>query len=45
MSLTLQKLRDAVRSHIAIKAITRLQPIGGAGDKVFPQLRPIRGEP
>ena len=35
--LTLERLRDAVAgAGAAIRAITRLQPAGGPGDKVFP---------
>ncbi len=34
--LTLSSLRDAVASSAAFRCRTRLQPAGGAGDKVFP---------
>jgi CRISPR-associated protein Csb1 len=35
-TLTLDLLREAVRSDAAIRSITELQPAGGPGDKVFP---------
>lgn len=34
--MNIDKLRDAVMAAPAIRAITRLQPAGGPGDKVFP---------
>ena len=35
-TLTLEKLREAVRSAAALKQKNELQPAGGEGDKVFP---------
>ena len=34
--LDLSALRDAMKSGAAIRSVTRLQPAGGPGDKVFP---------
>ena len=38
--MTLEALREAVRVHAAIRRVRRLQPVGGAGDKVFPPTYP-----
>jgi CRISPR-associated protein Csb1 len=34
--MTLEELKQAVKSAAAIRSVQRLQPIGGPGDKVFP---------
>lgn len=37
MKLTLSQLRDAVAGRaVAVRAVSRLEPAGGSGDKVFP---------
>lgn len=36
MTLTLETLTAAVETAAALRSITRLQPVGGKGDKVFP---------
>ncbi len=38
--ITLSALRDAVAADAAIRRLRRLQPAGGAGDKVFPPTYP-----
>ena len=38
--ITLSALRDAVGADAAIRQLRRLQPAGGAGDKVFPPTYP-----
>ena len=47
MTIDLQALRNAVCSDAAIRRLRRLQPVGGAGDKVFPPTYPPerRGAP
>lgn len=40
MTLTLERLRDAVAKDAAIRRVQRLQPVGGAGDKIFPPTYP-----
>lgn len=46
MTLTVSSLHDAVARHAAVRRISRLQPVGGAGDKIFPPTYPAarRGE-
>lgn len=41
--LTYQVLREALDSHAAFRRIQRLQPAGGAGDKIFPPTYPGAG--
>jgi CRISPR-associated protein Csb1 len=36
MKLTLEVLTEAARRAAALRSITRLQPVGGKGDRVFP---------
>lgn len=44
--INLSTLRSAVAEHAAIRRRLRLQPVGGPGDKVFPQPIPeIRAMP
>lgn len=38
--LTLDRLTQAVREDAAIRRIRKLQPVGGAGDKIFPPTYP-----
>ena len=38
--LTLERLNRAVREDAAIRRVRRLQPAGGAGDKIFPPTYP-----
>jgi CRISPR-associated protein Csb1 len=38
--LTLERLREAVAKDAAIRRVQRLQPVGGAGDKIFPPTYP-----
>ena len=39
-------LNEVIASHAAIRRVQRLQPAGGAGDKIFPPTYPARrGEP
>lgn len=49
MTLTAPTLRDVIARDAAIRRIGRLQPVGGAGDKIFPPTYPApatrRGEP
>ncbi len=40
MTLTLERLRDAVANDAAIRRVQRLQPVGGPGDKLFPPTYP-----
>jgi CRISPR-associated protein Csb1 len=40
MSLTLDRLMQAVREDAAIRRVRRLQPAGGPGDKIFPPTYP-----
>ena len=44
---SISMLNDAISSHAAIRRIRRLQPAGGAGDKIFPPTYPgeQRGDP
>lgn len=44
---SISTLHDAISSHAAIRRIRRLQPAGGAGDKIFPPTYPgeQRGDP
>ena len=46
MTLTASSLHDAIARHAAIRRISRLQPVGGAGDRIFPPTYPAaqRGE-
>lgn len=43
MDYTLGLLNDAVAQHAAIRRVRRLQPAGGAGDKLFPPTYPQEG--
>src|SRR5438876_9436438 len=43
MAITLERLRGAVRGDAAIRRVQRLQPVGGAGDKIFPPTYPGEG--
>ena len=45
-TLTVSSLHDATTRHAAIRRISRLQPVGGTGDKIFPPTYPParRGE-
>ena len=47
MTLTASALRDAIAHDAAFRRIGRLQPVGGAGDKIFPPTYPAtrRGDP
>ena len=40
MMLTISALRAAIAEHAAIRRVRRLQPAGGAGDKLFPPTYP-----
>lgn len=40
MRINVQVLREAVRQGAAFRRISRLQPIGGRGDKIFPPTYP-----
>src|SRR6266536_2800908 len=40
MTLTLDRLRQAVAKDAAIRRVQRLQPVGGPGDKIFPPTYP-----
>src|SRR6266568_445578 len=40
MTLTLDRLRQAVAKDAAIRRVQRLQPAGGPGDKIFPPTYP-----
>jgi CRISPR-associated protein Csb1 len=42
MSVTLERLRNAVAQDAAIRRVQKLQPAGGPGDKIFPST--YRGE-
>jgi CRISPR-associated protein Csb1 len=43
MAITLERLRKAVANDAAIRRVQRLQPVGGAGDKIFPPTYPGEG--
>ena len=45
--ISISALKDAISEHAAIRRIRRLQPAGGAGDKLFPPTYPgeQRGDP
>lgn len=43
MSLSLPAMRSAIAEHAAFRRRQRLQPMGGAGDKVFPPTYPGDG--
>ena len=45
--ISITALKDAISEHAAIRRIRRLQPAGGAGDKLFPPTYPgeQRGDP
>jgi CRISPR-associated protein Csb1 len=43
MVMTLEKLQSAVANAAAIRRVRRLQPAGGAGDKLFPPTYPGEG--
>ena len=49
MTLTVSELRDAIARDAAFRRVGRLQPVGGAGDKIFPPTYPAptnrRGDP
>ena len=49
MTLTVSGLRDAIAHDAAFRRVRRLQPVGGAGDKIFPPTYPApatrRGDP
>ncbi len=38
--LELAQLTSAISAHAAIRRVTRLQPVGGVGDKIFPPTYP-----
>ena len=40
MTLTASSLGEVIASHAAFRRIQRLQPVGGAGDKLFPPTYP-----
>lgn len=40
VTLTVSSLQDAIARHAAIRRISRLQPVGGVGDKIFPPTYP-----
>ena len=40
MTITLQRLRDAVAKDAAMRRVQKLQPAGGPGDKIFPPTYP-----
>ena len=40
MSMTAASLTEAIANHAALRRIQRLQPVGGAGDKLFPPTYP-----
>jgi CRISPR-associated protein Csb1 len=46
-TLAVSSLHDAIAHHAAFRRIGRLQPVGGAGDKIFPPTYPAarRGDP
>ncbi len=37
MTLSLERLVDAVAHDAALRRVQRLQPVGGSADKIFPQ--------
>ena len=42
--LTFEQLRDATAGgSVALRSVTRLQPAGGPGDKVFPPTYAVEG--
>ena len=43
MDLTLKSLRECIDQDAAIRRVQKLQPVGGAGDKVFPPTYPGDG--
>ncbi|MCC6779312.1 MAG: type I-U CRISPR-associated protein Cas7 [Hyphomicrobiales bacterium] len=43
MTLTLERLREAVTKDAAIRRVQKLQPVGGPGDKIFPPTYPGEG--
>ena len=45
--ISISALKDAISEHAAIRRVRRLQPAGGAGDKLFPPTYPgeQRGDP
>src|SRR3974377_667769 len=40
MTITLERLREVVGKDAAIRRVQKLQPVGGAGDKIFPPTYP-----
>jgi CRISPR-associated protein Csb1 len=40
MSITIERLRQAVAKEAAIRRVQKLQPVGGTGDKLFPPTYP-----
>ena len=40
MSMTAASLTEAIANHAALRRVQRLQPVGGAGDKLFPPTYP-----
>jgi CRISPR-associated protein Csb1 len=40
MSITIERLRQAVAKDAAIRRVQKLQPVGGTGDKIFPPTYP-----
>ena len=40
MKLTVPSLQDAITHHAAFRRVSRLQPVGGTGDKIFPPTYP-----
>ncbi|MGH7004079.1 MAG: type I-G CRISPR-associated protein Cas7 [Alphaproteobacteria bacterium] len=43
MSLSIDRLTQAVANAAAIRRVRRLQPAGGPGDKIFPPTYPGEG--
>lgn len=40
MNMTASSLTEAIANHAALRRVQRLQPVGGAGDKIFPPTYP-----
>jgi CRISPR-associated protein Csb1 len=40
MTITLERLRNAVANDAAMRRVQKLQPVGGPGDKIFPPTYP-----
>src|SRR5215472_15768388 len=43
MTVTFESLRAVVANAAAIRRVRKLQPVGGAGDKIFPPTYPGEG--